>query len=569
MAERTRLEQLEQDKAADDRFERFVGILIASVTILAAITAFYQTHASTEASRANRRAQAYSLSATTQRLSGAIQFSYDYQGALQTWDEVDLQRTAAEQDNDAARAARFRKLRDHLAGLSPLLNPPYFNGTGWPNSSQYEADLYLVSATKAGEQFAAQAALGNAWDGIASALVIQLTLLAVALALYGLSTTMGSWIKWMMAVVGSGLVLLCFGWLLLTLIWPLPDLPEPAIDAYASGVGLAYQAKDDQAIDQFNKALASKPDYANALYQRGEAFFFKGQYEKAAADYLAAQENGRDDVNVGWELGWTDYLLGQFDKAEQVDQHVLSLAPETEGVRMNLALARLVQGNFDEADRDYQAALDEAARQVRAARAAGKEPPASLYGYADSGAEDLINLLDQIHGKPKTWTQSPPADKITADPGQIEIKAQAWIKRIKETVVALEFNGAPPTGQTSANVSDFRFGVEVKNSQGQFDHYDTGDTFKYGTNAMVILFNYNGFQDGQQEIWKVYRDGVEDPSLRVIGKWKLGVKGDAAKSISYAASNVFILSPGEYRVELYVDTELLKTGTFRVLDQGQ
>ena len=369
--------------------------------------------------------------------------------------------------------------------------------------------------------------------------------------------------------VGSGLVLLCLGWLLLSFIWPLPDLPDAAIDAYAEGVGLSYQARHDEAIQKFNRALAVKPDYGNALYERANSYYSQGNYDQAAADYLAAQTNGRDDVNVGWNLGWTYYLLGQNDLAAQTDRHVLALDPSTVGVRMNLALALLVQGQFDQAAAEYQGALDEATRQVREARAAGKEPPASLYSYTDAGAQDLINLLDQLHGTPKPWTQAPPAEKVVADPAKLEERALEHIKTIKETVAALEFNGTPPTGQTSANVSDFQFGVEVPDSQGNFDHYDTGDTFKFGINGMVILFSYNGFQDGQQVIWKVYRDGLEDPSLRLVETWSLGVAGSAAKPISYAGSNVFIMSPDEYRVEMYVDTELLKTGTFQVLDQGQ
>lgn len=569
MAEKTKLEQMEQDKAEDDRFERFVSILIASVTILAAVTAFAQTYAGTEASKANRIAQAYSIDATTKRLSGAIQFSYDYQGAFQSWREVDLQISAAEQDNDTNAAERYRKLRDRLVGVSPLLQPPYFDGTGWPDSYKYESDLYLVDATKSGEHFAAQAALGNAWDDVASSLVIQLTLLAVSLALYGLSTTMGSWIKWMFVVVGSGMVLFCFGWLMLSILWPLPNLPDGAINAYSEGVGLAYQAKDEEAIAQFDKALAIEPGYANALYERGNSYYYLGNYDQAVADYKAARDNGRDDVNVNWNLGWIEYLTGHYDEAIETDRHVLELDPRTVGVQMNLALAMLVDGKFDEAEAQYETALNEAARQVKEARDQGKEPPASLYSYTDAGAEDLINLLDELHGTPKDWTQAPSADLVTADHGTLEDKAQAEIKRIKEEVVALEYKGTPPTGPTSANVSAFEFGVEVNDSHGNFDHYDTGDTFRYGTNAMVILFQYAGFQIGQQEIWKIYRDGVEDPSLRVVNDWSLGESGSAAKSISYAASNVFILSPGEYRVELYVDSELLQTGTFHVLENGQ
>ena len=339
MSEKTKVEKTvaEKERASDDRFEKFVSVLIASVTILAAITAFLQTYASTEAGKANRRAQEYSIESTTRRLSGAVRFSYDWQGAFQTWREVDLQITAAEQDGDTVAAERYRRLRDHLTVVSPMLQPPYFDGY-WPDSYKYESDLYLVEATRASEHFAAQAALGNGWDDIASAFVIQLTLLAVALSLYGLSTTMGGWIKWMFVVVGSGLVGLCLLWLAISLIWPLPELPDAAIDAYAEGVGLAYQARDEEAIAQFDQALAASPTYANAYTARGESYYYLGNYEQAIADYLAAQENGKDDTNVGWNLGWTYYLVGRYDDAIQMDQRVLGMEPTLVGVRMNLAL---------------------------------------------------------------------------------------------------------------------------------------------------------------------------------------------------------------------------------------
>ena len=111
MAEHTKLEQLEKEKAADDRFEQFVGILIASVTILAAITAFYQTHASTEASRANRRAQAYSLSATTQRLSGASG----------NREELRVQRLAAPHELEHMLERKKRRILVIAAGQPPVI----------------------------------------------------------------------------------------------------------------------------------------------------------------------------------------------------------------------------------------------------------------------------------------------------------------------------------------------------------------------------------------------------------------------------------------------------------------
>jgi tetratricopeptide (TPR) repeat protein len=565
-AKSAKRDQSQEESGQEQRFEKFVSILIASVTIWAAITAFYQTYASTEASKANRRAQEYSIAATQKRVTGSIQFSYDWQGAFQIWRELDLQITAAEQEGDNAAAQRYRTLRDYMTTVSPLLQEPYFDGN-WPNSSKYEADLYLVEATRSSEHFAAEAAIGNGWDGIASALVVQITLLAVALALYGLSTTLGSWVRWVFVTVATGLVGLCVLWLLLSLVWPLPELPDKAIDAYAEGVGLAWQAEDEAAIAKFNEALTAAPNYANAFNERAESYYYLGDYEQAVSDYLAAQQNGKDDVNVGWNLGWTYYLMGRFDDAIAVDKHVLDLDSTVVGVQMNLALAYMVKGDFEASQAAYDVALNEAARQVKEARDAGKQPPSSLWFYLDASALDLENLTDQMNNSPRPWTQAPPAETVTVDHDQLQTFAFEQMKRIKEHLVALEYNSTPPAGPTSANVSDFQFAQEVYDDAGNFDRYDIASSFPYGTNEMVILFDYAGFQPGQKEIWKVYVNGEEDTALRVVDNWALEDSGSAAKAISYAFSNVFIFSPGEYTVELFIDNELLKRGTFFVEDQ--
>ena len=566
--ETTRAQLARQEKEADDRFERFISILIASVTVWAAITAFAQTFASTQAGNANRRAQELSIRATTSRVNGAVQFSYHWQGAFQTWQELDLQITAAEQDGDTIAADRYRALQDRIVTVSPLLQTPYFDpAINWPDSARFESETYLVESTRLTEEFTVQAGLGNAWDDIASAFVIQLTLLAVSLALYGLATTISGWVRWLFVSVGSGLVLLCIGWMAVALLLPLPERPQAAIEAYAEGVGLSYQGQDEEAIAKFDEALAASSDYANALFERGNSYYNLGDLEQAAADYLAAQNAGKDDVNVGWNLGWTYYLLGRFDDAVSVDEHTLELDPKLIGVRLNLALAKLAQGKYDEARADYDGALNEAARRVTEARAAGKEPASSLWFILDYGALDIDNLLFQMDGVPRSWTEAPPVEAVSADLAEMRAVAEEQQKRIKEMTVSLEYSGQPPGGPTSANVSDFQFGQEVYDDQGNFVDYEIAEVFPYGTNDMVILFDYAGLQDGQQELWKVYVDGTEDPSLRVVSEWAIGDSGGGAKAITYAYSNVYIFSPGEYTVELYIDSELLKRGTFYVEDQ--
>ena len=83
--------------------------------------------ASSESARLDRVAQSLSIEATTERINGELRFSYDYQGAYQTWKELDLMYTNADQLGDSARAQIYLSARDQLHDLSPLLQEPYFD----------------------------------------------------------------------------------------------------------------------------------------------------------------------------------------------------------------------------------------------------------------------------------------------------------------------------------------------------------------------------------------------------------------------------------------------------------
>ncbi|HLF91106.1 MAG TPA: tetratricopeptide repeat protein [Anaerolineales bacterium] len=556
---------MSNESPQEDRFQSFVSILIATVTIIAATTAFLQAFAGNQAAEANRQAQELSLQATTKRVTGAVQFSYDWQGAFQTWREIDLQIIHAEQEGDTLAIERYTELRDRVASLSPLLGPPYYEtSVNWPDSARYEADLYIVDSTRLTEQFTAQAELGNAWDDIANAFVIQLTLLAVTLSLYGLSNSLKSWVRWLFVFVGLSMVVFNLGWMAYLLIAPLPELPQAAIEAYAQGVGMAYQARDQEAIQYFDQALSIQPEYANALYERANSYFYLGDYTNAAQGYEAALDAGRDDTSLGWNLGWTYYLLGQFDDAVSINQQALTRDPTLIGLRMNQGLVLLAAGRFGNAEVEYTRALEEAARQVSASRAAGQEPPSSLWFYLDAGAADLESLLDTLNGTPKAWTQSPPASVISTDLSNLQNDALGYIRGIKEASASLEYTGQLPGLSSNAMVPSMQAGEKIDDDAGNFLRYDITESFPNGTNDVVILFDYSGMQTGQSEIWKVYVNGFEDPSLRVVSDWKLEDTGSAVKQITFAYSNVFVFTPGEYVVELYVDYHLMQSVKFFV-----
>ena len=552
---------------SEEKFEKFVVMLIASVAILVAVTAFLQNYASNLSDEANRTAQKYAIDSTTKEIGGTIQYSFDWQGAFQTWNEVDMQRVAATQSDNTTLADRYGKLEKHLVPLTPLLSKPYFDeSSNWPNTTKYAADLYVVEATRLSELYEAYSELGRAWNDTADAFVIQITLLTVALSLYGLSLTLNGRVRWLFILVGSGLVAFCMGWMALELIVPRPIVSEDAIKAYTEGYGLSYQGKYQDAITSYDQALGIKPDYANAFYERGSAYLALDDYDHAISDYLSARDLGLDSINTQWNLGWTYYLQGDFDKAIATNETIIASNPTVIGMRMNQALTYLVQGNFDEAQRQYDVLVNEVQREIADAHANNQEPSASLWYYMDAASLDLQNLVDKLDGDTKSWTQAPEADLITADHGTIKQIARKEIARLKETTLALEYTGKlPPTAEVM-KVSPFAFGDITLGSDGYVsdfkEHKDA--VFAFETPAVTIRFVYDGPLPKEQLLWKFYLNGSEYSSFRSLWDTDLSGSDTWYKTVGFNYTNVFILPAGEYTVELYADYHLVQTGKFYV-----
>jgi tetratricopeptide (TPR) repeat protein len=552
---------------ADENFDKLITVMISSVAVLVAITAFLQNYASNIADKANRRAQNMAIQSTTKQLKGAIQFSYDWEGAFQTWRELHLQMIAAEQAGDDIAAERYQQMKERVAGLSPLLGQ-YFNQTNqWPDTYKYESDLYLVEATRLSEMYEQESAIGREWSDTADRFVIQITLLTVALSLYGLSITLKGRVRWLFVIVGSGIVGFCALWLATELILPKPLVNEEAINLYANGVGQAYVGDNEQAISSLNQAINLKPEYANAYNERAGVYYNMGDYDHAVQDYEAAREAGRNDVNVYWNLGWTYYLLGRYEEAIAANDIVLSEDPTILGMRMNQALTYLAMGDLENARHQYDLLIAEAERQVVEAHDAGFEPPASLWYYMDAGAVDLQNLIDQLDGNPKSWTFAPPADLVRGDHLQVQQAAFDQMVRLKETIVSLEYTDRLPQITDVMQVSEFTFGHETYDDQGQVSEFEefTGGIFPYDTESVTVYFEYSGPVPQQPLVWKIYQNGSENQSLRDV--WSaIDISESTAwyKFIGYSYTSVFVFNPGEYVVELYADSRLVQRGTFYI-----
>ncbi len=560
---------MSENKPTGERSEKLVAFLIASVTVLAAVVTFLQTYTSGKGSEADRTSTQYAIQAMQVRTSGETKVSHEWEGAYQLWYELDLQALASDLSGDTAAAERYRSVRDHIAGLSPMLAAKYFNSQSGnsPDYNGYQADIYIVDSTRLSEKFAAYNNIGDAWDDRSKAFIVHLTLLAVSLALFGLSTTISGLMRRVFIGLGIVIATIVMVGAIFVMLKPLPSLPEEAINAYSEGVGLAWRGDYQGAIQKFDAALVSKPGYANALYERGNAYFSLQDYPTALRDYEASVKAGRGDTNAGWNLGWTYYLLGRYEDAIRVDRVVLEQDPSLVAVRFNLALALMVNGQFTEAQDEYQKGVDQAINEMTGAQQAGAQPPSSFWYYMDASAADIDSLLNEMSGKPSQWGQAPTATSISADHIQLRALADKMFYLLKDTTVSLEFTGKAPPQTPRGVATAFTFGHEQLDDQGNFVQYDTATSFEYGMNEILVLFDYSGMTKGAQEVWKVYRDGVEDPTLRVVGSWNLEAAGSGVKSISYSYSDLFIFTPGEYTVEFYEDSHLIGRGNFTVEQQ--
>jgi tetratricopeptide (TPR) repeat protein len=454
---------------------------------------------------------------------------------------------------------------DETRALSPLLNAPYYNPDtkAEPDIAKYEADTYLVDITRLRENFLAASSVKDGWDYKANTYILLLTLLAVALFLFGLSSTIsGPLTRWIFS--GGGMVIT-----LITIIWaaqlyakPVFDLRAQgtAIEDYSQGVGLAYQSKHTEALEMFNKSLQAYPQYTNALYQRGQSLFALGDNEKAIADYEAARKAGDTSGNLAGELAYVYYLEGRFADAIQMNQSALQASPGELWIQFDLAISHLAAGNLDQAKAEYARGMEMATKQVADAKAAGKEPPSFLWW----GMMDAADSLDALVAGLDIADSKPAVDKLV-NPELIAQEGPLLIASLKSLALSLEYTGVSPKAALQAQISPFEFVEPEKDASGATTGYgEPTDVFAAGIDEFAVKFDFAGMKDGQDVVFKLYINGEEDPSWRILDSWSLGESGSAEIPVSYAYSDTFTFHPGEYIVELYVDYQLAQRGVFLV-----
>ena len=133
--------------------------------------------------------------------------------------------------------------------------------------------------------------------------------------------------------------------------------PDYAEAYYSMGNVLKEQGKLEEAIEAYNKALAIKPDYAKAFYNIGVTLQEQGKLEEAIGAYNKALAIKPDYAKAYYNMGVTLQEQGKLEEAIEAYNKALAIKPDHAEAYSNMGVTLLVQGKLEEAVEAYNKAL--------------------------------------------------------------------------------------------------------------------------------------------------------------------------------------------------------------------
>jgi len=150
--------------------------------------------------------------------------------------------------------------------------------------------------------------------------------------------------------VGPFLVIFCLGFLTAfpVSITGTTGKPQEGSDATASnakGLELFGSGKFEEAVAAYKQAIKQKPDYSEAYYNLGDAYFQLSLYKDAIDAYKRAVKYQADFAATHNNMGTAYFKLGEHKKAIEAYKEAIRLSPKTAVTYYNLGATYLERGN--------------------------------------------------------------------------------------------------------------------------------------------------------------------------------------------------------------------------------
>jgi protein O-GlcNAc transferase len=137
----------------------------------------------------------------------------------------------------------------------------------------------------------------------------------------------------------------------------LKAVPKHHITLHYLGISYFQQGKPDRGIDFVRKALAIKPDYAEAHYNLGSALQGLGRHGDAVTHYRKALALGHDNADLHNNLGAALQQVGRPDEAIAHLERALALQPGNAQAQNNLGAVLNELGHHEQAIERFRQVL--------------------------------------------------------------------------------------------------------------------------------------------------------------------------------------------------------------------
>ena len=182
------------------------------------------------------------------------------------------------------------------------------------------------------------------------------------------------------------------------------------------GVALRDAGQNRDAIDCFRQALRCQPGAPDVLNNLGNALRAEDEPIAAIACFRAALRRSPANAGIQANLGNALREVGRLDEAVETLQHAIELQPDYAEAHWDLAVTRLLQGDFARGFAEYEwrwRRTDFPPRQFAAPLWCGENLAGrTLLVHAEQGAGDAIQFVRFVSGlaaRGAAWCWSVPA----------------------------------------------------------------------------------------------------------------------------------------------------------------